>query len=600
MPSIDWTLLASHGGESIESFIAVLLRRKYSDAIQTNPSQGDQGIDVYRQTDAGLVVWQIKKFTSPLTTGQWNQVKGSWGRFWDAKVAPTDSEGHALSGEQIAAYYLVTPWVPTSQRHADFATLTAAATFPTQWDSDAFLVGLTDEFPDSLARFMQGPALFDHMVNERALLASSPVERTGDLTMLDAIESRQQAITELRDLVSENYYIDSGTLTVQDGQMPLPRPGDAGLAFRYTSLGNNRFSYQAVVPRNDQAGEIEPITMQIEFRVTPGTDEAQQLTDWREWGVPFHDLRANVTEMGGPFGNQRHEESLLSVSLPPSNVGRPNLRLHVLGEDGLSRGSILMTPVEVTRGIDTDWIRIVTQSPSGVFRLDMRQSTEPERSGANFDEGHFENGDPAQVASEIALMESAGLTDTLAVTLGDDPTNTTYFAKIGGSEVSESLVNIGRVAKALASLQRSANTYFEMPDESTTLWQVGELEGYASIYEGNARRDTWTELPFEAIDDGDEIMERMAQGQVLVAATSPVVRLGNHWYQIDRPMVRSRRSAKFADHDPSTPLVVGNTYRLVPDGDDEVVTAAVTDWIPGDPPLGRGNEGETDASGSAA
>lgn len=106
MSAIDWQCLGSVGGEGIESFAAACLRQRYSDAIQTKPAQGDGGIDVYPETPEGLVVWQIKKFTTPLTDGQKGQVKRSWKRFWDTHVA---------GGTKISQYFLATPWTPTDK-----------------------------------------------------------------------------------------------------------------------------------------------------------------------------------------------------------------------------------------------------------------------------------------------------------------------------------------------------------------------------------------------------------------------------------------------------------------------------------------------------
>jgi hypothetical protein len=77
MPGYDWPLLADCGGESIESLIATFLRRLYPTARQTNPSQGDGGIDIILESDEGVTVWQIKKYTSPITSGQWANIKRS-------------------------------------------------------------------------------------------------------------------------------------------------------------------------------------------------------------------------------------------------------------------------------------------------------------------------------------------------------------------------------------------------------------------------------------------------------------------------------------------------------------------------------------------
>ncbi len=117
--AIDWAYLGSNGGEGIEDFTAACLRQRYPDALQTRPAQGDGGIDVYRDTPQGLVVWQIKKFTTPLTNSQKQQVKKSWKRFWETHVAP--------GKKTIALYHLATPWTPTNAALGFLAGLTSTA-----------------------------------------------------------------------------------------------------------------------------------------------------------------------------------------------------------------------------------------------------------------------------------------------------------------------------------------------------------------------------------------------------------------------------------------------------------------------------------------
>jgi hypothetical protein len=99
VPGIDWAYVGSIGGEGIEDFVATCLRQRFPDARQTRPASGDQGIDVVRETPDGIVVWQVKRFTAPLTPQQKQNVQRSWNRFWVTKVEP---------GVPIAAYYLAT------------------------------------------------------------------------------------------------------------------------------------------------------------------------------------------------------------------------------------------------------------------------------------------------------------------------------------------------------------------------------------------------------------------------------------------------------------------------------------------------------------
>lgn len=148
MPTYDWPLIQQRSGDSIESLVATLLRREYTDARQVNPSQGDGGIDILRSTPDGLEIWQVKGFTTAMTDSQFRQVKKSWDRFVEEHVTP--------GKHRIVRYHLVTPWTPTEERIVLFDELTADASFPCQWDSDAFIAGLADRCPETMQRFVHG------------------------------------------------------------------------------------------------------------------------------------------------------------------------------------------------------------------------------------------------------------------------------------------------------------------------------------------------------------------------------------------------------------------------------------------------------------
>lgn len=107
--SLDWAYLAHIKGTPLESLIAAWLRKWHADARQVQPgNHGDGGIDIYLDTPDGLVVWQIKGFTAPLSSNQWGQVQESWKRF---------NEEYVDADAKVVSYSLVTPWTPTKARY---------------------------------------------------------------------------------------------------------------------------------------------------------------------------------------------------------------------------------------------------------------------------------------------------------------------------------------------------------------------------------------------------------------------------------------------------------------------------------------------------
>src|SRR5699024_5457525 len=214
MSTYDWPLIQKQAGERIESLIATLLRRKYDNARQVNPSQGDAGIDILRPTDDGLIIWQVKGFTTALSQSQFNQIRKSWQRFMDV---------HVHSGKSVVAkYHLVTPWTPTEERLEEFDQLTQGASFPAQWDGEAFIARLADDFPETMDRFISGEKGLETFIYQKAILASAPVEHGSTMSMVEAVASRFEALDALIGKVSDNYRIEFGTLNSSSDSNGLP------------------------------------------------------------------------------------------------------------------------------------------------------------------------------------------------------------------------------------------------------------------------------------------------------------------------------------------------------------------------------------------
>ena len=57
---------------------------------------------------------------------------------------------------------------------------------------------------------------------------------------------------------------------------------------------------EAVVLKNVQAAEIEPISFEIRFLVEPGSEDERQVQAWRPWGIPFRDMIAEAQSGVGP------------------------------------------------------------------------------------------------------------------------------------------------------------------------------------------------------------------------------------------------------------------------------------------------------------
>lgn len=557
--------------------MATLLRREYSDARQVNPSQGDGGIDVLRPTPAGLEIWQVKGFTTAMTDSQFRQVKKSWRRFVEEHVTPGE--------HPIARYHLVTPWTPTQERTALFDELTAGASFPRQWDGDAFIAGLADRYPETMQRFTHGEGVLEQFIGQKAMLASSPVERGESLTMLDAIATRQDSLDALRDTVSDNYRIEHGTRTTANShEVPLPADDDLAVYHRMTYLGDSRWKYESVVPRNPDSLETEPISLNVEFLAVPGTREHDAVRAWSEWGVPFQDAHVRTVTTGGPFSDGQPVESTISI-IERGRSEAPQLYLRCTTGDGTSRFRLPLVVAARTVGAHTGWLRLVVDTPERALNCELRFKQRRDVEG-KVQVGNVDGRNPEAVRDELETLLSISEEDVLSVETG----NGEALMRAHGIALPTALEAIHLpVAQHLTQLQAHTASVLVMPSiAEITDNQFHYLSLLASIYGGTAHRWSWTEVTFQMPQDDAEA-ERIREVAVnalagtghLVRVEAPVFQLGNRTYAIDHPVASTAHSIRLEPGVDPTALRPADTFRLVPGGDAGVTTAKVVDWNPG-------------------
>lgn len=577
MPTYDWPLIQQRSGDSIESLVATLLRREYSDARQIKPSQGDGGIDVLRPTPDGLEVWQVKGFTTAMSDSQFRQVRHSWETFLEEHVT--------LGERQIARYHLVTPWTPTQERIALFDEMTAGAPFPCQWDGDAFIAGLADRHPGTMQRFAHGEAVLEQFISQKALLASSPVERGEALTMLEAIETRQDALDAVRDTVSDNYRIEHGTRTTTSShQVPLPPEDDLAVFHRMTYLGDARWRYESVVPRSLDSLEVEPIRVNVEFLAAAGTPEHDAVREWSKWGIPLRDAHVRTMTVGGPFSDDQAVESTLSI-VEKRPEESPSLYLRCTTSDGGTRFRLPLTVAARTVGAQTGWLRLVVDTPERALNIELRIKT-GEDIEAKVQTGDVDGRNPEAVRAELETLLTTSEKDALALELG----NGQSLMRANDVVMPTALEALHLpVSQHLTLLQAHTASMLVMPSiAEITDTELRFLSLLASIYDGNAHHWTWTQVTLHVPDDeaGVERLRKVATQALagtgtLVTAQEPTFQLGNRTYTIDHPLASTAHSIQLEPGVDPHALRPGDFFRLLPGPDAGVTTAKIVDWTPG-------------------
>ena len=577
MSGYPWAmLLADRGGEALESLIATLLIARHPNARQVNPSQGDGGIDILLETPDRLVIWQVKCFAAPLSPSQWGQVKRSWKRFCTKYVE---------KGLAVAEYNLVTPWTPTEERYIEFGLLTAGAAFPTHWRGEAWLNLAADESPATMQRFQYGPNALEQYVNAKAQLAGNPVELSDSISTLEAIERREAALDDLRDLVSDHYSIRRSVIAAPTpGELP-PIPEGPAAMHQFREGKNGDWIVDTVVPKSASAHELDPINISARFSLQEGSEDQKQLEAWLDWGTPFTNFAVQTRQTGGPFGSPEFANTLLSIVHPDERPDAvPPLTLVITDQHSRTKVRTPLTVESRTEGARTGWRHIVAVSKERTFKLDLR--FKPGEVSMNITTLPLTGLDPIAVRDELWPLTQLDDGDLAAVLIPDGQPLIKPFPNF---VLPEFMIEYGLpIANSLSILQGYTLETLRFPDiEDATLAEINALHRVASIYAGEPLNATWSRIGMRVPEDEAErasimgVLSQLEDGNgLIVAVIHPEVKLAGLVFTIPHPLAEAREGARLEPGVTVDSLTPGQEFELLPDGVGMTTTAKVADWTP--------------------
>lgn len=571
----DWAmLLADRGGEALESFIASLLINRYPNARQVNPSQGDGGIDVLLEAPSGLVIWQVKRFASPITSGQWSQIKRSWNRFLGE---------HVDKDAVITEYNLVTPWTPTAERYKDFEELTSASSFATHWRGEAWLNLLADEAPATTRRFQFGPNALEQYTTAKALIAASPVELSDSITTLDALRAREEAIDDLYDLVSDHYSIRRAVVAAPlPGLLPRLPAGKAAM-HQFRQKKNGDWVIESVIPKSESAHELDPISVSAKFHPEEDSEAKQHFDDWLNWGVPFEEIAVQTRQTGGPFGSTEFVNTLLSVHPVVEPAGTaPPLTLELKDENSVTKARIHFSVEDRTEGPNTGWRRMVAVSKERTIKLELRFKTDEVT--MTLTALPLTGLRPEAVRDELKPLAQIEDGDSAALLVPDGQHLIKPFA---GFSLPAFFVEYGLpISESLATLQQFTPETLLVPDfEDALLSEIQSLHRIARIYAGEPLEATWSSIgmrvPEDPVQRNDikKVLEKVQRKEgILVALIKPEISLGSMSFTIPHPLTEVRENPTFDSGLEIDKLQPGQEFNLLPDGVGKTTTSVLRDW----------------------
>ncbi|MEV0169108.1 hypothetical protein [Nonomuraea fuscirosea] len=571
MTTVNWE---REPGEKVEEFVAALLLLKYPHGNQPTPSKGDRGVDVRVEHPDGFDIYQVKRYSRPLTAGQVRRVEDSWNTF----VAQT------LPVLPVRSWTLVTPWEPTNPRLDWLAQLTAGHGIPTRWMGGRTLDGLAAGNP-ALVEYFFGDGgqrlarlMAEALQGGREVPPGAPAE-----DLLDAVIARQRSLATALNEVDPFYryevQIRSGRVREQawDGDLHSPVP----VAWvHYRQLDDDSYLLMRLLPRCAESLRLRPITTSMQLEVPVGSPEQQAVEDWLRYGAPFHDVPGTVTSVTGPPGLLRSPGPGRFSFMIPTGSGEdsPDLEIRLLTADGTVTHTLDLVDVQFSRGVDGPGRWLSGTDRSGVLRFQVWLNG-PDRNRINMTLSSTVGKSPAGVLPAMQMLADLPATTGLVVAVrGGRPLTSLW--RPDESEVRASpLPAMARwtvtFLQALLTVQGHTFHRVTIPDlDEVTPEQIGELIQLARLLRGEQVRTTWSQITMTRGDSGDPPPTDPEFGVLL---TSPVqVNLAGRQILLDDYQRRVLyHHARPADPRALASAQPGDSIHLVPGSSAEATIAVV-------------------------
>lgn len=356
MSRVEWS---RYSGEDVEAVVAILLLLEHPDGRRIKPASGDGGIDVFVPIAPDLMdVYQVKRFTGPLTASHKRQIRASYERV---------TQYLNDSSKVVRSWHVVRPEDPTLNDEAWLAKLIQGAPFDGTWKGLSHLDGWSARHPEVIDYYLRDSkdrvmAAAQEMLTASRVAAGTPRDLMEQLGAIREVlgssdpHFRYELSTSASPMVDQDW-------SVKDDAVAVHLMDDGVKTLRVD-----------VYARYAQALEDRPLT--IKALIEPSSDEENKdLKRFVQFGQGFSGLPAKVTLEHGlfPLRGQAATVSVVDAPVPPLMVG-------LLGYDEHG-AELLHLPLRVlssTWGSGGAGHRLDLEDATGVLSLELLGNYEEE------------------------------------------------------------------------------------------------------------------------------------------------------------------------------------------------------------------------------
>lgn len=508
---VEWTRL---DGGDVEAVVAMFVNREHVNSVRITPSRGDGGVDILDREagpDGGDAVYQVKRYTEPLSARQRSEVEKS------LQALVRDPR---WSGLRVTAWYLVTPWNPSPEAETWLQSLASAHGFATVWMGLDHVEQLAAKYPDIVDYYLHGgrSRIEDAYKAAAALFA---VDLDGEHIDLPSIAERIGRALPVLDADPHYRY----ELRFGEGPLPdtLSRP-NLVMTWLAGSVSGGRWTAVDIIARCTASVQERPITVTGQFVAESGSDFETAYRDFISYGAPFTSPESSYqVEINAPGGlGGRLDRATITASPVVGDVGdNPHLHLEVLAPNGTVLAAADVDRTSRSQG--EEGLRVVLEEVHQVFTIEDRYNL-TRMSGTRLIRLGDSTGQPVSaVHPALEFLRHCRQPNVGRVSLRHTPSDlgtTDPALGLGWSgETDRTLGSLFDAIDSLTVIQRHTATVIRVPD-------------FATVPPGQAR--TW--LIAAKILRGEDVTMTYPEGQCIIVVLDTGVAAPEGAFGITTPM----------------------------------------------------------------
>jgi hypothetical protein len=456
----------------------MLINREHPNSVRITPSKGDGGVDILDRgasANGGDIVYQVKRYTRPLSTTQKDNIEESWTRL------QSDPRWATLN---VQEWHLVTPWDPTPEAEVWLQGLDDSKR-TVVWHGLTYIESLTAKYPEVIDYYLEGgkSRIDESYLAVVALLAPDAVSQVMDVPTVSARLARALGVLD-RD---PHYRYE---LRLGEGELPalIGRPN---LMMTWIQSDGPGEKWQAVdvIARCAASATERPIVISGTVSAESGSNLATALQDFFDYGTPFaapFGTFAGSIDAPGGLGGPVTNAAMQVIPVGDEMGADPHLILATHSPEGETIAETEVTRVERSEG--SKGLRVVLKQANNVFTLEDRYKVS-EGGKRQFRFGDYSNQPVIEVREALAFIASASPPNTIHLrrkgapprSASVDPNWNFAFPK----EIREIVDGVAAPVDVLATLQQHTGTVIRVPElTKTTFAQVAEWRRAATILEG--------------------------------------------------------------------------------------------------------------------